>query len=340
VSKKIQSIEILRFLAALMVVCIHLPTLGFAAGGWGVDLFFIVSGFVIMHSTHQGGHRFFRKRFIRIVPIYWICTLGLFVLALTAPALLKSTTANWSELIMSLLFIPFDKGGAGHFPVLAVGWSLNLEVFFYVIFGFAMMCCHSQRALVTSVVLVVVLLLARSFALPYPLAAYGNTMVLEFILGMVAFKFLEASERASSMSALLVLYCLPAAIGFVPLLDRAYAVGVPMWIFFIVTVSFCARVSFTPILTSLGGASYSLYLMHTYVIEGAVRIFPELGLSVAVDFAFTLIVLLVVVGLSLASFRYLERPMTLRLRELLVDHAHVARELGPGPADRPSRVRS
>ncbi len=66
--QKIEIIEFMRFIAASAVVCVHLPIVG--SGEWGVDLFFVISGFVMMSSTATGTEKFYVKRLIRILPIY------------------------------------------------------------------------------------------------------------------------------------------------------------------------------------------------------------------------------------------------------------------------------
>ena len=73
---KIDSIQILRFLAAFSVMMVHLPLFGF--GAWGVDIFFVISGFIMMYVTESNERNFLVKRIIRIVPLYWMLTMGVF----------------------------------------------------------------------------------------------------------------------------------------------------------------------------------------------------------------------------------------------------------------------
>ena len=103
IKNKIEYIELLRFLAASCVVCVHLPPI--KAGAFGVDLFFIISGFVMMYSTSISAKNFFLKRLYRIVPLYWVCTLGVFIIAVSHPELLNNTKASFLELTQSLFFI-------------------------------------------------------------------------------------------------------------------------------------------------------------------------------------------------------------------------------------------
>ena len=103
--------------AALLVVLFHLKelfavlglpprTLGFAA--LGVDLFFVISGFIMVFTTDAapvGGMRFFKNRVARVVPIYWLITLLVFLVATTAPTLLSNTSADLLDLLRSLFFV-------------------------------------------------------------------------------------------------------------------------------------------------------------------------------------------------------------------------------------------
>ncbi|HEX9432895.1 MAG TPA: acyltransferase [Burkholderiales bacterium] len=88
----LDSVQALRALAALCVVVYHVDFV--ARGAFGVDIFFVISGFIICHVTAADHDGFLRKRLIRIVPLYWTGTLCLFVLAFFAPQLLKSAATH------------------------------------------------------------------------------------------------------------------------------------------------------------------------------------------------------------------------------------------------------
>ena len=146
--RTIEGIQVLRAIAALMVVTQHsrhsVPGSEFLPlfGGAGVDIFFIISGFVMSYTSPiiGGGMKaklkaadiFFRKRLARIVPLYW--------LALAWVARRDFSTPN-NHLVEDFLFIP-------HFhylhptwlsPIIIQGWTLNYEMFFYFVFAIAML---------------------------------------------------------------------------------------------------------------------------------------------------------------------------------------------------------
>ena len=145
------NIQALRAVAALLVVFVHIDRLaelaGFrsgttAFGNTGVDLFFVISGFIMVVTVTerpQSPSQFFRHRVARIVPLYWLVTLAVFTLALVAPVLLQSTKANPAELLKSLAFIPYPRSDGQMHPLVFVGWTLNYEMMFYALFAVGML---------------------------------------------------------------------------------------------------------------------------------------------------------------------------------------------------------
>jgi peptidoglycan/LPS O-acetylase OafA/YrhL len=137
--------------AATAVVCSHVYP-SFTACAAGVDIFFAISGFVIVISSERllGADGaplvFLRKRLIRIVPIYWLTTmLALSTLGSIHPATVAA----------SFFFVPnVNEYSATVTPVLSVGWTLNLEMFFYALFALALAVCGLMDAVIFSIVAV------------------------------------------------------------------------------------------------------------------------------------------------------------------------------------------
>src|SRR2546423_5258586 len=152
-------IQILRFLAAFAVVAFHawgvapeqykitegVISFVLSSGGRGVDLFFVISGFIIYYATHRssltsGG--FLRRRIERIVPLYFFVTFAVTLLGLTLPDIFG--TADWftpRHILKSLAFMSFTDG---EMPVVYVGWSLEYEMYFYL--AAAMLMAVSRNA--------------------------------------------------------------------------------------------------------------------------------------------------------------------------------------------------
>ena len=142
---EVKSIHYLRGLAALLVVFHHsiiqlAPVRDHYAhvefGQAGVDIFFVISGFVIYLSNAKGrlgSGEFLKRRIIRIVPLYWLATLAVVAVAVVAPRFFATTTLTAQDVAQSLLFVPaYSAAFPGQiWPVLVPGWSLNYEMFFY-----------------------------------------------------------------------------------------------------------------------------------------------------------------------------------------------------------------
>lgn len=127
-SNKYRSIEFLRFLAASAVVFVHIPVVGF--GHFGVDVFFAISGFVMLLSTSKSSSHFFLKRLIRVVPAYYLFTAFVFLIALTLPAVLNNTSADFSHLLKSLFLYLLIKMALGTFQFYFWAGHLTMRCFF------------------------------------------------------------------------------------------------------------------------------------------------------------------------------------------------------------------
>lgn len=184
------SIQALRGMASIFIILEHVRFL--QCGAFGVDIFFAISGFMIMYSTHENTEFFLRKRLLRILPLYYLMTLGTFVLLLLVPSMFEQTQANPIYLMKSLLFIPFDIGGGVLQPLMRVGWTVNCEMFFYLLFFFALRISHKYRGVICAGFLMVIVLLAQILPLDFaPLTFYGNPVMLEFVLGMISYAILH-----------------------------------------------------------------------------------------------------------------------------------------------------
>ncbi len=133
--------QYLRGLAALSVLVTHalqwpLTEINMGllkTGRLGVDVFFVISGFIITTIAGDGRidpKQFLVRRAFRILPAYWAATLLITILAVAIPSQFRTTIPTIEGLIKSLLFIPSLEPKA---PLLLLGWSLNFEVFFYLL---------------------------------------------------------------------------------------------------------------------------------------------------------------------------------------------------------------
>jgi peptidoglycan/LPS O-acetylase OafA/YrhL len=129
------SIQLLRAIAALSITYLHCTTAGnyklFSTGAFGVDIFFIISGFIIAYMVSKNTENFLIKRIIRIVPLYFLATVAMTLTVMFFSGFLDNRTISISGFIKSILFIPGPENSG--LPILIQGWSLNYEMFFYVI---------------------------------------------------------------------------------------------------------------------------------------------------------------------------------------------------------------
>jgi exopolysaccharide production protein ExoZ len=140
---QLRSLQVLRAVAAWGVVLHHYYLHARAPwaelfrdyGNFGVDIFFVLSGFLMFYTvrhSNTSATQFWLSRLLRIAPPYWFATLLTVALRELFPLQFGYTDWTPRTLLASLFFIPTDNPtGRGIFPVLPAGWTLNLEVFFY-----------------------------------------------------------------------------------------------------------------------------------------------------------------------------------------------------------------
>lgn len=146
--KQIEIIQIMRLFGAFLIVIFHANLIG-NHGYFGVDVFSVISGYIIMYSTEKPSARenFLLKRLIRIVPLYWLMTALNYAIISVLPQLSIMSEAKPEYLIKSMLFIPFVNGKGYNTPILGLGWTLNYEVMFYAVFFLAIHISHRWRGL-------------------------------------------------------------------------------------------------------------------------------------------------------------------------------------------------
>lgn len=269
----------------------------------GVNVFFVLSAFIIGSCCRQeSATAFFTRRAIRVVPMYWVMTLLTFALLSIAPRLFHSASGNYSDLARSMLFIPFDKGGSP-LPVLPVGWTLNCEVAFYVLFGLCMVFARNPSRM--ALYLLCGIAAAAPFAaglVPY----YTSGAALCFALGLLVAQAPRVNLPAYCRVAWLPLAAVALfATGFL----SAFASAALVWLL----VQIERDGIFTRFGARIGDASYSIYLTHIFVTHAALIGYRVLGeayapLCLALGGA-------VSIGAGMIAYRFVEAPMTRRAHQ-------------------------
>ncbi|MBB6013903.1 exopolysaccharide production protein ExoZ [Aquamicrobium lusatiense] len=289
--KKLYSVQYLRACAALLVLFAHAfshqigaddPVI-IAAGRLGVILFFVISGFIMVYISGSGPFSapvFLKRRAIRIVPLYWIFTSLAALLAALAPDLFQTTVFTWSHYLQSLAFIVHEapeRGGAS--PILSLGWTLNYEVYFYIVFAALAFLGLSARVYALTVFFVAMWLAGLLLAPSSPvLEFYLGVSPLAFVIGAwIGRRYLDGgfASEAGHVRLLALVAIAGVALVFVddgtPLLKQIGFAGQVLWAASLLLLGLILepKIRHLKLLEQLGDASYALYLSHIFVI-GAV----------------------------------------------------------------------
>lgn len=330
-TRRFNSIQALRGITALFVVLEHVRFLN--CGAFGVDIFFIISGFMAMYTTHDNAKDFIKKRLIRIYPFYALMTIGTFFLLLLFPSMFQLTKADPVSLIKSLLFIPFEISEGIVQPLIRVGWTVNYEMLFYLIFALSCRICHKYRGLICSGFLCILVLLAHFLPINSTiLSFYGDYIQLEFILGMLCYclvrrlyTLLEESKITPMLSSLslfaaTVLFILLAVTKKqTPIagMGRVLYWGIPAFIIVLFTFIADLNIKIPRPLVLLGNMSFSIYLIHYYPILFIDRKIYSLEYYSPMAIVVTVLGLFLVVGISYISYLLIEKKFSGYLRKFI-----------------------
>ena len=303
------ALQILRFVAASMVLVSHLnhevsqrPALArgfapFAPVWWagGVDVFFVISGFIMYHiAADQFGRpdatrRFVERRLVRLVPPYWAFTLLALVAMALVPGQMAHNRLSAAQVIGSFMFWPVLAPDGRPTPVLILGWTLEFEMLFYAVFALGLRWPHRRGLAVIALVLAGLALIGLSPGLPMPLRFWANPIVLEFLLGILIAMVFRRGIRLPAAAALALV------LGGIIALVWVQAMGWPgvawVWRFAwaglpsAAVATGLALVRMPPVpprllrpMVVLGDASYALYLSHPFTLSlvaiGAERLRP------------------------------------------------------------------
>lgn len=368
-------IQVLRGIAAMIVaaghalneILVRMPQPGatqtsfFFYWGYGVDLFFVVSGFIMIHSAggrfHSlaGSMEFFLRRLVRIAPLYTLATIGVAVSTYLLPHVFRGQPPSITEVALSILFVPYARASGDVLPVLAVGWTLNYEMLFYVLFALAMLFYIRIGVALLLLTLCSLSLVGALIDIPFTaLAFWANSIILEFCFGILIGLLYRSGLRppralvwfAGILGFVLSLAALATQFDFVP---RFLGGGLPALccVFAAVFAPFPPQTVLTNFFVKLGDASYSLYLFHMYPVRITYLMFAAVfGLQVPLG-PFMVAASL---GACLTAFvlhRYIEAPVTntlnRRLRRVFVTipraelsmHNHAILELSARPGRTP-----
>ena len=346
--KKLELIQVFRGLASVGVLLTHCGLIFhqnfsqpffngfFDFGGAGVDFFFVLSGFIIFYIHQKDiahpakAKLFFIKRLIRVYPLYWL-VLGLKVstsLVLGYDSDIKSRT--FLEIFQAIVLLPQDRTVLSS-SFLGVSWTLSFEMFFYCVFGLAIL--FPKRLMVP---LIGAWLLGSFANLMGLLPLQPDSMVrifwlsplnLEFALGcfsaylLLRYRFSHGQGIMGvglfllSISVVLEIYAMTHGLPPIVNLSSVVSYGIPCWVLIIRAVTLVSEriVCISPILSEIGNASYSIYLMHGFFIKNMSKLLPKISGAIPQNFwllnASGMGLAIVSLGLCYDVYQFIERPI-------------------------------
>ena len=302
------SLQYLRGVAALMVVYHHV---GFALtrisgtdlplaplGAAGVDIFFVLSGFIIWVTTWSkdlSPSDFLYRRATRIIPLYWGVTILVSVLMVNAPTLFNTVHFDAYNAAYSIVFIPAMNPSLNEImPVYSLGWTINYEVFFYAIFA-CVITLPKRYWLILSLAVFVTVALAGAGSLArnnIPLVFWTRPIVLEFAFGVVAGWMYLRRLILPAPFAIGGLFVGIAALLLTQLWGISYPPngasiwrviewGGPAFLIVLALPTLETRGYRFPlgVFSALGDASYSIYMTHLMVLPALAIVWSRLGLG-------------------------------------------------------------
>ncbi|AJI88426.1 acyltransferase family protein [Yersinia rochesterensis] len=362
---RLDSIQVLRGVAALLVVLFHfrhfvndvypLKDLGdrlFLFGEAGVDLFFIISGFIIVYSSKNREKNTFSefaiKRFFRLYPIYFV-VLTFYLISY------GDEVFTISNIIKSYLLIPIDFNGKGPWfglSTIYTAWTLSYEAYFYIIFSIAIFVNHKYRALVCAVAILLIMVISQlhlydtlfldpitakkdNQGVLYNLSFVSSPLIIDFILGMfLAYLYDYYDKKCGYHNIYNFIAFSSMAIALIFMISsKTGSVGPTSWGWcsFLIVASMLVltknlNLTYPRFLISIGEMSYSIYINHVVVKKVSFAYIGSFGLFTGKD-GFFILFSLVVVTLCISYFTYtfIEKP-SVKLGHKLADRIRLKRQ--------------
>ncbi|MFA1019395.1 acyltransferase family protein [Enterobacter sp. SAT-E-asb] len=341
----VKSIHYLRGIAALFVVLFHLrgyvnntyvqSNLGdllFVNGAFGVDLFFVISGFIICFATQKKEYfyplKFFIRRFFRIYPLL-ILAVSIYFIFL---AIKKGSTGLDAWFLWSIAPLQIDyHAGAPFFGynVLAIAWTLTYEISFYIIFLAAMIISHKYRAILCSSIILTMVLSSQLMSATPTLNAVNTNYIkndfitlisspiyIDFVYGIISYVIYInllptlSRHKGTVLNVLLIsAIIVTTALIFTTQHNDHGPLGWGAMAFILVVSTTLMEASFTTAkykpLIILGNISFSLYMWHFIFIEITNAYFPNISIN-----GFYTLAIMTTCSIAIAwiSFNLIETP--------------------------------
>jgi exopolysaccharide production protein ExoZ len=279
------SIQYLRAFAALLVVMHHTrnphpwlfnPLENFGGFAKGVDVFFVISGFIMAAiGSREAPLDFAKKRLIRVAPMYWLATTLVFLQMTRTDGLTDELLAR---LIKSILFIPHLDPKGNPFPLLIPGWTLNYEMFFYGIFCLSLLSRKPIQYSLVALTSLTAIGLATNSNDPV-FTTYTNTRLMEFSAGLVIGSTRKEIAGKTWMSAML-----PAGLALLFTFDHWSVNALSSAMIVAGAISLEKFIPTIPTIKLLGDASYLIYISHHFTLSKLHKLWPQTQLTGELQF--------------------------------------------------------
>ncbi len=301
VENKMNNIQYLRGLCALSVFFSHVPCLHISSGQIGVALFMIIGAFFSMYSTDKNPNNVLVKKLIKIIPLYWMLTISVFVITIIKPNLLYSTVGSIGNLIKSLLFIPYDTNNIfGHGPLLNVGWYLEIDIYYMVIFSIFNKFFYEKRLKLSVFFFSFMFIIGRIFNFDhYIFTAYTSYCLIYYVLGLLIYQLYVNKSKLMSALNNKVIPIISTVVFFFIMYFFKHNIFFTLIIsmLFIVTLYNDNGYYFKPIVY-YGNISFPFYLIHYFVIAFFDRLVFNLNVFNLKTFLCIIVILLITLFLS------------------------------------------
>lgn len=242
---------------------------------------------------------------MRLCPLYYIITLIVVIGYTIVPSVFRSTVVNGETLIKSFLFIPCYARQGMIFPIYSIGWTLNLEMFFYVVFFLSMKINHRHRGFIAFIIIGVLVVLGMACQPQNAIMKFWTQqMLLEFVLGIAVFE-LQARFGEFKVNPKVCLF----GIGVILLLQFSHKILLEdryhlVWSMALSTLLLLLclplkNMKVNRYLKRLGDMSYTLYLTHFFIVGTVCRVLID---NTQISFMNTCIVVTTIVVTILFSW--------------------------------------
>ena len=310
------SIQYMRAIAAVLVVINHAAWKGeqfstnplgwFNIGGVGVDLFFIISGYIMCHTVYLKKINFIsflNARIKRIIPLYWVLTTMALTIFIALPEKVNSSGGVINIIHSYTLFpVPIEDK-----YLIQNGWTLSYEFFFYFLFAFCLGLITKYKFILPATIIIILVSSGHFITSDnYLLGFVTNPLLLEFSFGIMAFYIFKTKQLSFTLGFFLIVLSI-LSITFVNIYDPPFSRiinwGFPAVLFFTGMMTFepffnrKKGYKISILFKMIGDSSYSLYLFHPFSLVVCSLLFSKIGLhNFGYMFVFSLVVSSIISG--------------------------------------------